>query len=97
MNRIETTDIHGNNRVKLLEYHNIDIHPFDIGISGDNLYWTDWVFPKLTKMDRYAGRTASLTGPSVFQWGGGVCIGKVFLTMFFKTLKNYNVVIMTLN
>ena len=51
-----------------------DIHPFDIGIYNDDVYWTDWALVKLLKMDKYAGGIAYPVGPGVFAQAGGLHI-----------------------
>ena len=77
LNRIETVDLDGNNRIKLFEYHQINIHPFDLSISGTDLYWSDWAFYTLVRMDKYAGSNAELVGPPVLQQAGGLHIGRI--------------------
>ena len=77
LNRIESVDFDGNNRIKLFEYHQINIHPFDLSISGTDLYWSDWAFYTLVRMDKYAGSNAELVGPPVLQQAGGLHIGRI--------------------
>ncbi|RZC38041.1 low-density lipoprotein receptor-related protein 4, partial [Asbolus verrucosus] len=53
--RIETSDLHGGNRVIL------DIqatHPFSLTQFGDHIYWTDWVQKSVIRADKTSGKDA---------------------------------------
>lgn len=77
-NKIETADLNGQNRISLGTFSpiivGIDIHPFDIVIYNNDLYWSDWSIPNLFKMDRYRGLSAKAVGSSVLGKAGGLHI-----------------------
>ena len=79
LNRIETSDLSGGNRQILVtiertdDGEELDIHPYDIGIYKNNLYWSDWALIKIVKVDKY-GRGAETVGSNVFARAGGLHI-----------------------
>ena len=83
LNRIETSDVNGENRRVLTtiemttDGREVNIHPFDIGFYNNHIYWSDWAFNSIIKMDKY-GRFAKSVGPAVFERAGGlhIFIGK---------------------
>lgn len=53
--RIETSNLHGKNRVVL----NIQTsHPFSLTQFGDYIYWTDWVQKSVIRADKTTGKDA---------------------------------------
>ena len=79
LNRIETSDLNGEKRQVLktisqtLDGQEIDIHPFDIGLYNNDLYWSDWAFTAIIKMDKL-GRYAEIIGSLVFEQASGLHI-----------------------
>ncbi|KAG5887975.1 hypothetical protein JTB14_035048 [Gonioctena quinquepunctata] len=60
--RIETTDLHGNNRVML----NIQAtHPFSLTQYEEYIYWTDWVQKTVIRAEKTTGRDASIVRPQL--------------------------------
>ncbi|XP_072019390.1 uncharacterized protein [Amphiura filiformis] len=79
LNRIESSDLNGNNRlVHLNTGNNLDIHPYDLGIYQDVIVWSDWAFRNLVKMGVQSIGQARLTGDPVFRRGGGLHIQQAF-------------------
>ncbi|XP_072038779.1 uncharacterized protein [Amphiura filiformis] len=74
LNRIESTDLLGQNRVMLYQ-STVDIHPYDIGVFGSHVYWSDWSFSVLIRLHKYieGGQPESI-GPQVFLRAGGLHI-----------------------
>ena len=42
LDKIERVDLHGNNRVLILDLSLGDMHPFGLALSDDALFWSDW-------------------------------------------------------
>ncbi|XP_072019600.1 uncharacterized protein [Amphiura filiformis] len=81
LNTIETTDFDGGDRRKLFDFSPDpdipDIDPFDIGIYNEYVYWSDWVFPKILRLNKYGGnQEATGVGSSVFEKAVGLHIFK---------------------
>ncbi|CAH0560459.1 unnamed protein product [Brassicogethes aeneus] len=58
--KIETTDLHGENRVLL----NIQgSHPFSLTQFGDHIYWTDWMQKSVNKADKTTGKDTVVVRP----------------------------------
>ncbi len=74
LNQIESADLDGNNRVLHINTGGTDIHPFDIGIYEDTILWTDWVFPRLVRMNTTVHQRAELVGADVFGRAVGLYI-----------------------
>ena len=90
LNRIETSDLNGENRQILktisqtLDGKEIDVHPFDIGSYNNDVYWSDWALPAIIKMDKL-GRYAKAIGSPVFEQATGlhIFIGMNQILFFF--------------
>ncbi len=77
LNVIETANLDGSDRRSLIRVlGDPDIHPFDIGIHNADIYWSDWRYKKIIRMNKYLGREASTVGTSVFDRAGGLHIYK---------------------
>ncbi|XP_072045350.1 uncharacterized protein [Amphiura filiformis] len=74
--RIEVADLNGQSRRTIATISNVDIHPFDIGIYNNDIYWSDWALSRLVKMNRYNPVEVTVEGPSVFSQAGGLHIYK---------------------
>ncbi|XP_072019599.1 uncharacterized protein [Amphiura filiformis] len=74
LNAIETTDLDGGNRINLFTIFSRDIHPFDIGIYNGYVYWSDWLFVNILKLNKYGERQATGVGTPVFERAGGLHI-----------------------
>ncbi|CAG9854879.1 unnamed protein product [Phyllotreta striolata] len=60
--KIETTDLHGNNRVML----NIQsTHPFSLTVHEEYLYWTDWVKKTVKRAEKNTGQDAVILRPQL--------------------------------
>ncbi|KAJ8919440.1 hypothetical protein NQ315_016538 [Exocentrus adspersus] len=60
--RIETIDLHGNNRVMF----NIEAtHPFSLTQYQDYIYWTDWVQKSVMKAEKTLGKGAVVVRPQL--------------------------------
>lgn len=53
--KIETSDIHGRQRVA---FEIQKIHPFSLTQFGDHIYWTDWVEKSVIRADKTTGKDA---------------------------------------
>ncbi|XP_038075260.1 prolow-density lipoprotein receptor-related protein 1-like isoform X2 [Patiria miniata] len=76
LDKIERSDLSGNNRellIDLTSYSNI--HPFDLAVYGDYVYWTDWGYVTLIRVHT-SGVGAQNYGPHTFQQSGGLHIEK---------------------
>ena len=73
-NKIESANLDGSNRVVQISTGNTDIHPFDLGVYGNNIIWTDWLFNKVVKMSTQVGTNAVLSGPAAFNRASGIHI-----------------------
>nr|CAD7429648.1 unnamed protein product [Timema monikensis] len=51
--RIETSDLHGKNRVHLVPEAT---HPFGLTQYGDHIYWTDWYKKSVERADKTTGK-----------------------------------------
>ena len=76
LNRIERADLNGQGRSILATITNVDIHPFDIGVYNDAIYWSDWEVSRLIRMNRYIRQNPSAVGPAIFTQAGGLHIYK---------------------
>ena len=74
LNRIEVADLNGESRRIIATIINVDIHPFDIGIFNNDIYWSDWELTRLVKMNRYSPGEVTTVGEPVFTKAGGIYI-----------------------
>ncbi|XP_072045347.1 scavenger receptor cysteine-rich domain-containing group B protein-like [Amphiura filiformis] len=76
MNRIEVADVNGQSRRIIATTTSVDIHPFDIGIYNNDIYWSDWGLHRLAKVNRYNPEDVTTEGQPVFNKAGGLHIFK---------------------
>ncbi|XP_072048536.1 low-density lipoprotein receptor-related protein 5-like [Amphiura filiformis] len=80
MQRIETVDFNGGSRLNLFHGYNFTMNSFDLAISGNDIYWTDWAYLNILRMDKYAGLTSlEAATPPLLAQGGGVHIDDVII------------------
>ncbi|KAJ8946706.1 hypothetical protein NQ318_006964 [Aromia moschata] len=60
--KIETTDLHGNNRVVL---NTQATHPFSLTQSEEYIYWTDWVQKSVIRAEKTTGKDAIVVRPQL--------------------------------
>ncbi|XP_074659834.1 low-density lipoprotein receptor-related protein 4-like [Tubulanus polymorphus] len=53
LDRIETSDMHGRNRIVLVDHIN---HPFGVAVWGEYVYWTDWHTRSIDRADKKSGK-----------------------------------------
>ncbi|XP_038075359.1 low-density lipoprotein receptor-related protein 4-like [Patiria miniata] len=76
LDKIERSDLLGNNRELLIDLTSYtNIHPFDLAVYGDYVYWTDWGYVTLIRVHT-SGVGAQNYGPHTFQRSGGLHIEK---------------------
>ena len=64
----------GNNRMVLINLTMYEaIHPFDLALYDDSVYWTDWGYTTLLRVHE-TGRGEQNFGPQIFQQAGGIHI-----------------------
>ncbi|XP_072018651.1 low-density lipoprotein receptor-related protein 6-like [Amphiura filiformis] len=73
-NKLESVDFNGENRQVVVYIREPDIHPFDIGVYKDNVYWTDWAVTKLIEYPKAGAAQAQPVGSVTLQKGGGLHI-----------------------
>ena len=71
-NRVEVADLNGQSRRALATITNVDIHPFDIGIFNNDIYWSDWALTKIVNMNRHSPDEVTAVGEPVFTKAGGI-------------------------
>ena len=74
LDKIEKSDLSGNNRqlvIDLTQYNGI--HPFDLDVYEDYIYWTDWGYSTLLRVHK-SGAGEQNYGPQIFQQSGGIHI-----------------------
>ncbi|XP_022088890.1 low-density lipoprotein receptor-related protein 4-like [Acanthaster planci] len=74
LNRFESTDLLGDDRRIHADVDPIEIHPFDVWLYGDNLFWTDWRFPQLFRMNFLPDMGVEGMGPLILTKAGGLHI-----------------------
>ena len=74
LDRIESANLDGGDRVHLFGPAQQDIHPFGIGIYDDTILWSDWTFATLVTMEISVPNAAALTGSITFLRAGGLHI-----------------------
>ncbi|OWF40727.1 low-density lipoprotein receptor-related protein 4-like isoform X2 [Mizuhopecten yessoensis] len=57
MEVIESTDLHGQNRRVLVSKIN---HPYGLTVSGNHLYWTDWLKMAIFQADKDSGQNQTI-------------------------------------
>ncbi|XP_072376430.1 low-density lipoprotein receptor-related protein 4 [Diabrotica undecimpunctata] len=60
--KIETTDLHGKNRVK---FDIQSFHPFSLTQYDKYLYWTDWVQKTVKRAEKFTGRDQIIVRPQL--------------------------------
>ncbi|XP_038051569.1 uncharacterized protein LOC119724541 [Patiria miniata] len=73
--RIESSDLQGGDRKILLDLKHQQIEPFDIGVYDGYVYWTDWAFPGLLRVD-FELTAVNVHGSASFDKAGGLRIYK---------------------
>ncbi|KAB0798924.1 hypothetical protein PPYR_06804 [Photinus pyralis] len=60
--RIETSDLHGQNRIQLVhsEPNAPTTHPFGLTQYGDYMYWTDWYQKLIVRADKASGKSSAI-------------------------------------
>ena len=77
--RIETVDFNGTNRKNLFEGYTFDTNAYDLAISGNDIYWTDWLYYNLVRMDKYAVIVSvEPATPPLLEQGGGIHKGVLY-------------------
>ena len=75
LDKIERSDLLGENRqvVKNLTELNLPFHPFDLAVYKDEIYWTDWNYVALLRVN-INGLGEQIVGPRVFERAAGLHI-----------------------
>ncbi|XP_038074974.1 low-density lipoprotein receptor-related protein 2-like [Patiria miniata] len=74
LDKIERSDLRGNNRELVLNTTNLlQIHPFDLAVYQDNVYWTDWRYTAVIRV-HVNGRGLDIFSPALLQLAGGIHI-----------------------
>ncbi|XP_071809756.1 uncharacterized protein [Asterias amurensis] len=75
LDKIERSDLLGENRqfVKNLTELNLPFHPFDLAVYKDEIYWTDWNYVALLRVN-INGLGEQVFGPLVFERAAGLHI-----------------------
>ncbi len=76
LDKIERSDLLGNNRhviKNLTEIEGFHFHPFDLAVYKDEIYWTDWRFKAVFRVN-VNGLGEQIYGPLVFERAGGIHI-----------------------
>nr|CAH7712475.1 unnamed protein product [Callosobruchus chinensis] len=60
--KIETSDLHGNNRIMLSIQAT---HPFSLTQHEDYIYWTDWIKKSVMRAEKSTGRDATIIRPQL--------------------------------
>ncbi|XP_072019675.1 uncharacterized protein [Amphiura filiformis] len=71
LDRIEFIYLNGSGRSNI--YTGTAIHPFDIGVYNDYVYWSDWQLAKLVELHEQSG-FARVVGQGIFLRAGGLHI-----------------------
>ncbi|XP_038051798.1 low-density lipoprotein receptor-related protein 4-like [Patiria miniata] len=74
LDQIESTDLLGDDRSVHAELATSKIHPFDIWFYRGRVYWTDWRFTQILRMDFLPGDEVHGYGSETFARAGGLHI-----------------------
>ena len=72
--RVESSDLDGQNRTVLVDDLSVNIHPFDIAVYYGRIYWTDWK-SRAVRIDEGINGISEY-GSSIFAKAGGIHIYK---------------------
>ncbi|XP_072038790.1 uncharacterized protein [Amphiura filiformis] len=76
LNKIQSTDLSGQYLVTLYENNPQLVAPFGVGIFGKYIYWSDFNWQNIFRINKYTGVEPESVGPNVFRRAGAIYIHK---------------------